>query len=77
MIKWKREITFADKLLSYAGTIGACLLKAAYGIDGDEALQRVQRSFGTRNEMNFDGTLRKSPETSEQLQFVRSFQYVI
>jgi hypothetical protein len=51
-----------------AGTIGACVLGRMYGLDAEEALERVQRSFDTRN----DGG-RKSPETDEQVALVRNF----
>lgn len=33
-----------------AGTIGACLLHRLYGLDADEALERVQRAFITRGD---------------------------
>ncbi|KAK9814139.1 hypothetical protein WJX72_001188 [[Myrmecia] bisecta] len=51
-----------------AGTVGACLLARAYGIDADEALQRVDRAFSTRNDIG-----RRSPETDEQVAFIRDF----
>lgn len=51
-----------------AGTLGACLLSAAWGVGADEALERVQRAFDTRR----DGG-RKSPETDEQYEFVREY----
>lgn len=50
-----------------AGTIGAALLAKLYGVDADEALERVQRAFDTRSEQ------RQSPETSQQHTFVRDF----
>lgn len=58
-----------------AGTIGACMLRAIYGISGDEALDRVQRSYDTRKDMYEDGTARLSPETEQQRHFVRSFEF--
>jgi protein-tyrosine phosphatase len=33
-----------------AGTVGACLLIKAYGLDAEEALVRVQRAFDTRQD---------------------------
>ena len=42
-------------------------------MDGDEALERVQRCFDTREDYDSDNTLRKSPETDEQQSFVREF----
>jgi len=51
-----------------AGTVGACLLVAAYGLCADEALLRVQRAFDTRR----DGG-RLSPETDAQRALVRAF----
>ncbi len=51
-----------------AGTVGACLLARAYGIDADEALQRVDRAFSTRNDIG-----KNSPETQEQIDFIRDF----
>ncbi|KAJ9529462.1 hypothetical protein QJQ45_013819 [Haematococcus lacustris] len=51
-----------------AGTVGACLLCAAYGISADEALLRVQRAFDTRQDNK-----ELSPETAEQREFVKTF----
>ncbi|PSC73500.1 MAP kinase phosphatase 6 isoform B [Micractinium conductrix] len=51
-----------------AGTVGACLLAHLYGITADEALERVQRAFDTRKDDK-----RRSPETEEQVAFVRRF----
>ncbi|KAG2484751.1 hypothetical protein HYH03_016498 [Edaphochlamys debaryana] len=51
-----------------AGTVGACLLAHMYGLSAEEVLERVQRSFDTRQ----DGG-RRSPETDEQLEFVRAY----
>lgn len=51
-----------------AGTVGACLLAAAYGLSEKEALERVQRAFDTRRDEN-----RRSPETEAQLAFVRDY----
>ena len=51
-----------------AGTVGSCLLARVYGLGAEEALERVQRSFDTRRDDN-----RRSPETEEQLAFVRRF----
>ncbi|MEW5305002.1 MAG: hypothetical protein WDW36_007574 [Sanguina aurantia] len=51
-----------------AGTVGACLLAALYNIPAEQALARVQRAFDTRKDMT-----RRSPETDEQLAFVREF----
>lgn len=51
-----------------AGTIGACLLGKAYGLQAAEALERVQRAFDTRLDEG-----RPSPETAEQSQFVKDF----
>lgn len=56
------------------GTIGACLLQAVYGMDADEALERVQRCFDTREDLDSFNRLRKSPETDEQREFVRNFK---
>ncbi|KAL4538911.1 hypothetical protein Ndes2437A_g01903 [Nannochloris sp. 'desiccata'] len=50
-----------------AGTIGAALLAKLYGVDADEALERVQRAFDTRSEQ------RQSPETPQQHTFVKDF----
>ena len=51
-----------------AGTVGACLLAALHGLSADEALERVQRAFSTRNDEGFT-----SPQTDEQRAFVRKF----
>jgi alanine transaminase len=51
-----------------AGTVGACVLGTMYGLSGEEALDRVQRAFDTRN----DGG-RKSPETPEQQNLVKAY----
>jgi len=51
-----------------AGTIGACIVGKMYGISADEALERVQRAFDTRN----DGG-RKSPETEGQRSLVKKY----
>lgn len=51
-----------------AGTVGACILGKLYGVGGEEALERVQRAFDTRN----DGG-RKSPETEEQRNLVMKY----
>ena len=51
-----------------AGTVGTTLLAKLYGMDADEALERVQRAFDTRKDEQ-----RKSPETPEQHTFVRNF----
>lgn len=51
-----------------AGTVGACVLGKMYGLSGEEALERVQRAFDTRN----DGG-RKSPETGEQHDLVMKY----
>jgi hypothetical protein len=51
-----------------AGTVGAALLAKLYGIDADEALERVQRAFDTRKDEN-----RKSPETPGQIEFIKDF----
>ncbi|KAK9821934.1 hypothetical protein WJX81_004471 [Elliptochloris bilobata] len=51
-----------------AGTVGACALAALYDLPADEALARVQRAFNTRGD---DG--RASPETPEQIEFVRQY----
>ena len=44
------------------------MLAEFYGIDAEQALQRVQRAFDTR----FDEG-RPSPETQEQRNFVRQY----
>jgi hypothetical protein len=51
-----------------AGTIGAALLGAMYGLSAEEALVRVQRGFDTRKDEQ-----RRSPETDEQRAFVKRF----
>lgn len=51
-----------------AGTVAACLLASFYNLSADEALERVQRSFDTRRDSE-----RRSPETDEQHELVRSF----
>ena len=50
-----------------SGTVGACLLQAAYGVSVEESLARVQRSYGTR------GDAQRSPDTDAQLEFVKQF----
>ena len=50
-----------------AGTVGAALLMAAYGVEADEALLRVQRAFYTRG-----NNQKRCPETDEQFRFIRS-----
>ena len=61
-----------------AGTVGACVLGRMYGLSADEALERVQRAFSTRNDRWEEGTvnagaIRPSPETAEQIELVRTF----
>lgn len=51
-----------------AGTVGACLLGQAWGLSADEALERVQRAFATRQD-----TKERSPETDQQREFVRQY----
>lgn len=51
-----------------AGTVGACVVGKMYDLSAEEALERVQRAFDTRN----DGG-RKSPETEEQLKLVKEY----
>lgn len=34
-----------------AGTVGATLLHQLFGLDAEEALERVQRAYSTRNDM--------------------------
>jgi hypothetical protein len=51
-----------------AGTVGSALLAKLYGMDADEALERVQRSFDTRKDEQ-----RKSPETPEQHSYIKDF----
>lgn len=51
-----------------AGTVGAAFLASLYGLSAEQALERVQKAFDTRN----DGG-RKSPETNEQIEFVTDF----
>lgn len=51
-----------------AGTVGSTLLAKLYGIDAEEALERVQRAFDTRQDEQ-----RRSPETPEQHKFVQEF----
>jgi alanine transaminase len=50
------------------GTVASVLLAALYGVSADEALERVQRAFDTRRDDD-----RRSPETPEQLAYVRRF----
>eukprot|EP00887_Chlorella_sp_A99_P006009 scaffold27.g6009.t1 len=50
------------------GTAAACLLAQLYGVSAEEALERVQRAFDTRRD-----EARRSPETTEQLEFVRKY----
>lgn len=52
-----------------AGTVGATLLHRLYGLSASECLERVQRGYDTRK----DTERRKSPETDEQIAYVRSF----
>ncbi|GAX75231.1 hypothetical protein CEUSTIGMA_g2676.t1 [Chlamydomonas eustigma] len=52
-----------------AGMVGTALLVTAYSVPVEEALERVQRGFYTRN-----GKSHKTcPETAEQFQFLRQF----
>ena len=60
------------------GTVGACVLGKMYGMRADEALERVQRAFSTRDDRWEEGTelagaIRPSPETAEQIALVREF----
>jgi len=50
------------------GTVAACLLGSMYGLSADEALQRVQRAFSTRNDNK-----ERSPETDEQHALVKAY----
>lgn len=72
----KQRVAAGEKLYVHcwggrgrAGTVGACLLAALYGVSADEALQRVQRAFDTRA----DAQRAASPETEAQVRFVRDF----
>ena len=60
-----------------AGTVGACVLGRMYGLSAEEALERVQRAFATRDdrweEGELAGSIRASPETAEQIQLVKDF----
>jgi len=61
-----------------AGTVGACVLGRMYGMSADEALERVQRAFSTRDDRWEEGTelagaIRPSPETAEQIALVRQY----
>lgn len=38
-----------------AGTIGACFLGLAYGLQAKEALERVQRAYDTRQDIGMWG----------------------
>lgn len=51
-----------------AGMVGTALLAELYAMGADEALERVQRAFDTRQDEG-----RRSPETVEQRAFVRQF----
>jgi len=51
-----------------AGVVSCCLLSKAFKISADEALERVGRAYLTRK----DGAYR-SPQTKQQVNFVRSF----
>ena len=51
-----------------AGTVGSTLLAKLYGIGPEEALERTQRAFDTRQDEQ-----RRSPETPEQHKFVQEF----
>lgn len=51
-----------------AGTLGASTLARMYGLSAEEALVRVQKAFDTRQDAG-----RKSPETAEQIEFVKKF----
>ncbi len=60
-----------------AGTVGACVLGRMYGLEAEEALERVQRAFATRDdrweEGELVGMIRQSPEKAEQVQLVKDF----
>ena len=60
-----------------AGLVGACVLGRMYGLQAEEALERVQRAFATRDdrweEGELAGVIRPSPETAEQVQLVQDF----
>lgn len=51
-----------------AGTVACTLLMRAYKLSSEEAMERVQRAFATRND-----TVPLSPETEEQRAFVKAF----
>ena len=51
-----------------SGLVGACLLAKLYGLSAEEVLQRVGAAYSCRNSDDH-----KSPETDEQVQFVRDF----
>eukprot|EP00971_Amphidinium_carterae_P115951 2296812-Amphidinium_carterae.1 len=51
-----------------AGTVGACMLGKLEGLSVDEALQRVQSQYSSREQ---DGM--RSPETAGQLSLVRQY----
>ena len=53
-----------------AGLMAACSLVQLYGISADEALFRVQSAFDSRGDF---GDKCKSPETAEQIKFVRDY----
>ncbi|GAX75232.1 hypothetical protein CEUSTIGMA_g2677.t1 [Chlamydomonas eustigma] len=55
-----------------AGTVGACMLQRMYGVSVDESLERVQRAFSTRGDVQY-----KSPETDEQFEFVRNYARLV
>jgi len=55
-----------------AGTVGACMLQKVYGLSVEESLERVQRAFSTRGDVQY-----KSPETDEQFEFVRKFAQLV
>mmetsp|Transcript_22663 Transcript_22663/g.58009 ORF Transcript_22663/g.58009 Transcript_22663/m.58009 type:complete len:317 (+) Transcript_22663:126-1076(+) len=52
-----------------AATVGACYLMKAHGLNAEEALQRVQLAYNTRNDPPA-----ASPETDAQVQFVREYE---
>ena len=52
-----------------SGVVVACLLVHMYKLQAAEALERVQRGYATRGE----GDKARSPETDEQVSFVKAF----
>eukprot|EP00210_Caulerpa_lentillifera_P003291 g3142.t1 len=51
-----------------AGLVASCLLAKSFEISAEEALERIGRAFSTRKDSTY-----RSPETEEQVQFVKDF----